>query len=78
MERRERNKFMRKKLKTKREIKPDFVYDSIKVEKFINYVMKEGKKSLARKIVYSTFDKINEKAKVKEENRLEIFELALD
>ncbi len=69
---------MRKKLKTKREIKPDFVYDSIKVEKFINYVMKEGKKSLARKIVYSTFDKINEKAKVKEENRLEIFALALD
>jgi small subunit ribosomal protein S7 len=66
---------MRRKLKTKREISPDHVYNSVKVEKFINYVMKRGKKSVARKIVYGAFDLIKEKAKA--ENPLEIFESAL-
>ncbi len=66
---------MRKKLKTKRITKPDFVYGSAKVEKLINYVMKEGKKSTARKIVYGTFDEIGKKAKT--DKPLEVFELAI-
>lgn len=66
---------MRRKIKTKKEIKPDFVYNSALLEKFINYVMKEGKKSLARKTVYKTLDEI--KKKTKTENPLEIFELAI-
>jgi len=66
---------MRRKIKIKKEIKPDFVYDSILVEKFINYIMKEGKKSTARKIMYSTLDEI--KKKTKTEKPVEIFETAI-
>lgn len=66
---------MRRKVKNKIEIKPDYVYDSIIVEKFINYVMKEGKKNVARKTVYGAFDEI--KKKLKAENPLEVFELAI-
>lgn len=67
---------MRKKLKVKRIINPDFVYDSVKLEKFINYVMQDGKKTTARKVVYQTLDEI--KKKTKTENPLEVFELALE
>lgn len=66
---------MRRKVKNKIEIKPDYIYDSIIVEKFVNYVMKEGKKNVARKIVYGVFDDIKKKAKT--ENPLEVFELAI-
>ncbi len=66
---------MRKKIKIKNQIKPDFIYDSVLLEKFINYVMKEGNKSVARKIVFNTFEGI--KKKTKTENPLEIFELAM-
>ncbi|MBU3925849.1 30S ribosomal protein S7 [Patescibacteria group bacterium] len=66
---------MRRKIKSKNEIKPESVYNSLLLEKFINYVMKDGKKSLARKIVYQTIDQI--KKQTKAENPLEIFELAI-
>lgn len=66
---------MRRKVKNRNIVSPDPVFDSVKVEKFINYVMESGKKSTARKIVYGAFDIIKEKAKV--ENPLEVFETAL-
>jgi small subunit ribosomal protein S7 len=66
---------MRRKVKNKKEIKPDYVYDSPVVEKFINYIMWEGKKATARKVVYGAFDQI--KKKLKTENPLEVFELAM-
>jgi small subunit ribosomal protein S7 len=66
---------MRRKVKKRAETQPDFVYDSVKIEKLINYVMKEGKKSTARDIVYGTMDEIKKKAKV--ENPLELFEQAI-
>lgn len=66
---------MRRKIKTKKEIKPDFVYNSTLVEKFTNYIMKKGEKAVARKIMYSTLDEIKKKAKT--ENPLEIFEKAI-
>lgn len=53
----------------------DLVYGSAKVEKFINYIMQEGKKNTARKVVYGAFDIIKEKRKDVEP--LEVFELAL-
>ncbi|OGK23878.1 30S ribosomal protein S7 [Candidatus Roizmanbacteria bacterium RIFCSPHIGHO2_02_FULL_37_9b] len=37
----------------------DPVYDSLEVAKLITYIMLDGKKSVARKIVYSVFDKLN-------------------
>lgn len=66
---------MRKKIKTKKEAKEDFIYNSATLERFINYVMKKGKKSVARKIVYSMLEEI--KKETKKENSLEIFELAI-
>lgn len=40
----------------KREIKPDLKYQSVLVAKFINYVMRKGKKDIARKIVYKSLE----------------------
>ena len=58
--------------KTKfRELSPDPIYNSIRISKFINYVMRKGKKSIARKIVYAAFDIIREKTK---KDPLEILE----
>ena len=64
---------MRKKIK-KHPVAPDPVYNNITVAKFINQIMKRGKKTIARKIVYQTFDIIKEKTK---KEPLEVFELAL-
>ena len=66
---------MRRKIKNKKELQPDPVYNSPKVTKLINYVMERGKKEAARKIVYGAFAAIKEKQKV--ENPLEIFDAAL-
>lgn len=51
------------------------VYNSTKVEKFVNYVMERGKKNAARKIVYGAFDALKEKTG--NSNPLEVFDLAL-
>lgn len=66
---------MRRKLKTKPKIEPDYLYESEKVTKFVNYVMEEGKKNTARKVVYQALDLIKEKAK--NPNPLEVLETAL-
>lgn len=66
---------MRRKLKTKPKIEKDFLYDSEKVAKFVNYCMERGKKNTARKIVHQSFEVIKEKTK--NPNPLEIFEMAL-
>ncbi|MFZ8805414.1 MAG: 30S ribosomal protein S7 [Candidatus Calescibacterium sp.] len=58
-----------------REIKPDLVYGSVEVEKLINKIMYDGKKSLARYIVYSAFDLIR---KVTGQDPLEVFKKALE
>lgn len=61
---------------TKREIDPDPIYESILLAKFINKVMEQGKKSIARRIVYNALGKFSEKVKL--ENPLEAFEQALE
>ncbi len=58
----------------KREIAPDPVYSNVIVSKFINQIMRKGKKTIARKIVYRAFDIIKEKTK---KDPLEVFEKAL-
>ena len=49
----------------KRKILPDPKYKDIIVAKFMNHIMKDGKKSVAEKIVYEAIEKI--KSKTKEE-----------
>ncbi|MCG2699150.1 30S ribosomal protein S7 [Candidatus Parcubacteria bacterium] len=66
---------MRRKIKNRKTINPDIVYNSATVAKFTNYVMKDGKKSVAQRIILDTFENI--KKKTKSENPLEIFELAI-
>ncbi|MCK4354996.1 30S ribosomal protein S7 [Candidatus Parcubacteria bacterium] len=63
----------RKKI-SKRIIPGDIVYDNVMVAKFINQIMRKGKKTIAVKIVYSAFDIIKEKTK---KDPLEIFDLAM-
>jgi len=62
-----------KKIKT-HPILPDPVYNNLVVAKFINQIMRKGKKTIARKIVYSAFDIIKEKTK---KDPIEVFENAL-
>lgn len=65
---------MRRKKKEIREIQPDPLYQNVMVAKFINHIMKEGKKTIARKIVYGAFDILKEKTK---KEPLEVFDVAL-
>ena len=66
---------MRGKAKYKvKPIEPDPKYHSELVAKFINYVMRKGKKAKAQKIVYKAFEIIEKKTKKK---ALDIFEQAL-
>ncbi len=45
----------------KREILPDPVYNSQLLSKFINVVMKDGKKTVAERILYDALEQIREK-----------------
>ncbi|MCD6178234.1 30S ribosomal protein S7 [bacterium] len=60
--------------KKKRPIAPDYLYNSTLVAKFINHVMRKGKKTIAQKIVYQAFDKIKKKTN---RDPLEVFEEAI-
>ncbi len=58
-----------------RVILPDPKFGSIVLAKFMNMVMKSGKKSIAEKIVYGALDVIAEKGKGES---MEVFEKALE
>ena len=45
----------------KRDVLPDFIYNSKVITKLINQVMLDGKKAIAESIVYGSFDIIKEK-----------------
>jgi len=49
---------MRHKAAPRREIAGDSVYNSTQIAKFTNYLMKDGKKSVAQNVVYAAFDLI--------------------
>ncbi len=59
----------------KREIIPDPKFGDVILTKFMNSVMKDGKKSAAERIVYGALDVIEGKAK---QNPLEMFHQALE
>ena len=52
----------------------DPVYNSVDISKFINRIMRRGKKSLAEKIFYSTMERIEERTN---EKAMEIFQKAM-
>ena len=59
----------------KREILPDPKFSNRLVTKFMNGIMRRGKKSLAESILYGAFDVIERKTK---ENPLKLFEKAVE
>lgn len=65
---------MRRKKKVNREINPDPKYSNTQVAKFVNYVMRKGKKSTALRVVYGAFDLIEKKYK---QDPLAVFNSAL-
>jgi len=65
---------MRRKIKRKNIVGPDHRYTNKQVAQFINYVMKDGKKNTARRIVYDVLNNIKEEHK---KDPIEIFETAL-
>ena len=66
---------MRRRRPEKRTINPDPIYGDLIIAKFINNLMKDGKKSVAEKIVYDCFSLIETKEKTSEP--VDIFKKAL-
>lgn len=66
---------MRKKRVYKKFHQPDITYGRVELGRFINYVMKDGKKSTAEKIVYGALEKIKE---VTKEDPIVIFDKAIE
>jgi small subunit ribosomal protein S7 len=57
-----------------REVLPDVRYGNVQVSNFINYVMRNGKKSVATRLVYDALELVEERTK---RSGLEVFEQAM-
>lgn len=66
---------MRRPIKNKHDLLPDEKYDSELLQKFINTVMWDGKKSVAKKIVYAALDEIKNRENAADP--LAVFEMAI-
>jgi len=66
---------MRGKKTPKRKINPDPKYNSITIAKFINHLMRGGKKTVAQKIVYGALDILS---KNMHQGALEVFNQAME
>ncbi len=60
---------------TKREILPDPVFNSQLVTKFINVIMKDGKKTVAERILYDALETIGERT---DDDPMKVFKKAID
>lgn len=65
---------MRRPVKNRHVVNGDLRYDDKKISKFINYIMLNGKKTVAQKIVYGAFDIIKSKTG---KDAIETFEVAM-
>ncbi|WCR54318.1 MAG: 30S ribosomal protein S7 [Wolbachia endosymbiont of Ctenocephalides orientis wCori] len=61
----------------KRKVSPDSRYGSVLLMRFINTIMKCGKKSTAEKIIYEALSAI-EKKKIDEKDGISVFEVAVE
>ena len=66
---------MRRPVKNRNIPKPDFKFNSAEVSKLVNYVMWDGKKAIAEKVVYDAFEEI--KTILKVEDPIETYKAAL-
>ena len=65
---------MRGKKAPKHNLAPDPKFNNVLIAKFVNQIMRKGKKSTAQNIIYSAFDIIAEKTK---KDPLEVFDQAI-
>ena len=65
---------MRRKTADKRDVQPDPVFGDKMVTRFVNNLMRDGKKNVARKILYQAFEIIEEKTG---EDGMEVFKAAM-
>ena len=65
---------MRRRKAEKRDVQPDPIFDDKLITRFVNNLMRDGKKSVARKIVYQAFEIIEERTG---ETGVEVFRSAL-
>ncbi len=65
---------MRRRKAEKRDVQPDPIFEDKLITRFVNNLMRDGKKNVARKIVYQAFELIEERTG---ETGLEIFRAAL-
>jgi small subunit ribosomal protein S7 len=61
-----------------RTILPDPKYSNLMLAKFMNVIMKSGKKSAAERIIYGALDRIGEKTGKKGPEAIEVLSTALD
>jgi small subunit ribosomal protein S7 len=61
-----------------RVILPDPKYSNLMLAKFMNVIMKSGKKSAAERIIYGALDRIGEKTGKKGPEAIEVLSTALD
>ncbi len=66
---------MRKKRAIRRRVTPDPKFGDELISRFVNSVLKQGKKNIARTIVYSALEQIAQKT---EKNPLDVFKKAVD
>ena len=59
-------------------ILPDPVFNDVKVSKFVNHLMYDGKKSISYSIFYAALDTVKAKMANEEKSALEIWKSALD
>jgi len=69
---------MRKSKPKKRQILPDPVFGDVRVTKFVNHLMYDGKKTISYDIFYSALDNVKAKLPNEEKSALEIWKSALD
>ena len=67
---------MRRRRAERRKVTPDPKYKSELLAKFVNMVMRKGKKSVAEKIVYGALETLSQKTGNK--NPIEVFQKAID
>ena len=66
---------MRRRSPERRTINPDPKFNDLQISKFMNYLLEDGKKGIAEKILYDAFDIVKEKSK---NDPIDIFKKALN
>ena len=69
---------MRKAKPKKRQVLPDPAFGDVRVTRFVNHLMYDGKKSISYDIFYSALDIVKTKLSNDEKSALEIWKAALD